>query len=194
MNPLNDQNDVIKAKKAKVWTTTTTTWTYTNPWPSHFVPGKILWFAFRSRSPSCLLSRCPTGRLLLLPGLDDRPPPEDSTLSCRPLPIQNSRNGDHPKNVQMHPRYCKMLRYPFFASTFLHLNAVFFNHFLTPTFIYSDFSTPTQLSLHIFSHLLKPTLFLSHFSSQTDFRRHHLFSGRSQGTLSTQRTSKICLA
>ena len=83
--------------------------------------------------------------------------------------------------------------YPFFASTFLHLNAVFFNHFLTPTFIYSDFSSPTQLSLHIFSHFLKPTLFSSHFSSQTDFRRHHLFSGRSQGTLSTQRTSKICL-
>ena len=64
--------------------------------------------------------------------------------------------------------------YPFFASAFLHLNTVFFNHFLTPTFVYSDYSRPTQLSLHIFSHFLKPTLFSSHFSSQTDFRRHHL--------------------
>ena len=75
--------------------------------------------------------------------------------------------------------------YPFFASTFLHLKI-----FSSPIFlrrrIYSDafcnFSTPTQFSTQ-----------LCHFSSQTDFRRHHLFSGRSQGTLSTQRTSKICL-
>ena len=46
--------------------------------------------------------------------------------------------------------------YHFFASTFLSRNAVFFKHFLRPTFLYSDFFSQKDLSLHGSGIYLRP--------------------------------------